>query len=84
MPVTVACEILIATVPEFVNVNVCELLDPAMTFPKLMLVELAASEPGVELLEVVFDAGVPALVKPTQPERVRAIKIVANVVIKAT
>lgn len=66
-PETVAWEIMTAAVPVFVRVNVCELLEPAATFPKLKLVALAASVP---MLELVFAAGVPALVRPTQPESV--------------
>lgn len=68
-PVTVAWEIVTAAVPVLLRVNVWGLLDPATTFPKLRLMELAASVPEVEL-EVVFDfaAGVPAPVRPTQPE----------------
>jgi hypothetical protein len=50
------------------SVNVCRLLDPATTSAKLMLVALAASVPEEVEFELDFDAGVPAPVKPTQPE----------------
>jgi hypothetical protein len=64
-PVTVAWEMFTAAVPVLVKVKDCVLLDPAETFPKFMLVALAASVPdGVELD---FAADVPALVKPVQP-----------------
>jgi hypothetical protein len=67
-PVTVAWEIVTAAVPVLVRVKVWGLLDPVMTFPKLRLVELAASVPELELEdELDFAAGVPAPVKPTQP-----------------
>lgn len=69
-PETVAWEIMIAAVPELVRVNVCELLEPAATLPKLMVVALAASAPEDVFVELDFAAGVPALVKPTQPETV--------------
>lgn len=79
-PETVAWEIMTAAVPVFVRVNVCELLEPAATFPKLMLVALAASVPEDVLLGFVFAAGVPALVKPTQPESVSATIRVIRIV----
>jgi hypothetical protein len=67
-PVTVAWEIVTAPVPVLVRVKVWGLLEPATTFPKLRLVELAASVPELELEdELDFAAGVPAPVKPTQP-----------------
>ena len=75
-PVTVACEIVTAAVPVLVRVKVWGLLDPAATFPKFRVVALAASVPGEDALEFELDfaAGVPAPVKPTQPESDRAAK----------
>jgi hypothetical protein len=70
VPVTVACEIVTAVVPELLRVRVCGLLDPVATLPKLKVAELAVSEPAaVPEPEVVFEPGVAAPVKPTQPER---------------
>lgn len=66
-PVTVAWEIVTAAVPLLVRIKVCEVLDPRVTFPKLTLVALAASVP--DAVELLFAAGVPAPVSPTQPER---------------
>ena len=57
-----------ATVPVFVKVSVCRLLEPVATLPKLKLVALAASVPA-EALEFVFADGVLELVTPAQPER---------------
>jgi hypothetical protein len=59
-----------AAVPELVRVKVCGLLDPVTTFPKFRLMALAASVPDEPEFEVELDfaAGVPAPVKPTQPE----------------
>jgi hypothetical protein len=68
-PLIVACEIETAAVPVFVSVRVWELLEPAITFPKLRLVALAASDPEDAALDFEVEAGVPALVSPTQPER---------------
>jgi hypothetical protein len=68
-PVIIACEIVTAAVPVFVTVRVWELLEPVVTFPKLRLVALAASDPEEVVLEFDFAAGVPAPVSPTQPER---------------
>jgi hypothetical protein len=65
-PVIVACETVTAAVPVLVSVKVCGLLDPATTFPKLRLVEFAASVPAEEV-EVDFSAGLPAPVNATQP-----------------
>ena len=81
-PETAAWEIVTAVMPEFVRVNVCRLFEPIGTFPKLRVVVLGARVPGAVLLEPVFD-GVPALVKPTQPEMdkiaMKRVAIVANV-----
>jgi hypothetical protein len=68
-PVTVTWEIATATVPVFVKVSVCRLLDPVATLPKLKLVALATSVPTEVVLELVFADGALDLVKPTQPER---------------
>jgi hypothetical protein len=75
-PVTVACEIVTAAVPVLVRVKVCGLLEPAATFPKFRVVALAASVPEEEVLEFEpdFAAGVPAPVKPTQPESDRTAR----------
>lgn len=75
-PVTVACEIVTAAVPVLVRVKVWGLLDPAATFPKFRVVALGASVPEEEELEFELDfaAGVPAPVKPTQPESDRAAR----------
>jgi hypothetical protein len=54
-------------VPVLLRVKVCGLLEPVATFPKLRLVALAASVPAAEL-ELDFEPGVPAPVRPTQPE----------------
>lgn len=67
MPVTVALEIVTGAVPVLVRVNVWGLLDPIVTFPKFILVVLAASVPEGVALEPDFAAGVPAPVNPTQP-----------------
>jgi len=69
-PVTVACVIVTVAVPVLVRVKVWGLLDPAATFPKFRLIGLAASVPGEAGFEVELDfaGGVPAPVKPTQPE----------------
>ena len=71
-PVTVAWEIVIAAVPLFDRVRVWGLLDPADTLPKFRLVALAASVPEEAPFEFEFvfefPLGVPAPVKPTQPE----------------
>ena len=64
----VACEIVTVAAPVFVSVRVCELLVPAVTFPNVRLVALAASDPEEAVLELAFAVGVPALVRPTQPE----------------
>jgi hypothetical protein len=64
-PVTVAWEIVTATVPVFVRVKVCGLLDPGATFPKFRLMAFAASVP--DEIELDFAAGVPALVNPVHP-----------------
>jgi hypothetical protein len=80
-PLTVAWEIATAAVPVFVRVNVCELLEPVATFPKLKLVELAASVPEGGLPGF---PGVPALVNPTHPESVKAVSSVARMANKAS
>src|ERR1700722_5461791 len=67
-PVTVAEEIVIVTVPELLRVKVWGLLEPVTTFPKIRLVALAASVPAEEEFEFDFEPGVPAPVRPTQPE----------------
>jgi hypothetical protein len=56
-------------VPVLLSVKVWVVLDPFTTFPKLRLGVLAASIPEpVEFdADPDFEAGVPALVKPTQP-----------------
>jgi hypothetical protein len=76
VPVTVACEIVTAAAPVLVRVKVWGLLEPAATFPKFRVVALAASVPEEELLEFELDfaAGVPAPVKPTQPESDRTVR----------
>src|ERR1700722_12734174 len=66
-PVTVAEEIVTVVVPVLLRVKVWGLLEPATTFPKLRLAALAASVP-VEEVELDFEPGVPAPVRPTQPE----------------
>ena len=66
-PETVAWEIVTAAAPEFVSVNVCELFEPIATFPKSTLVVFGASTPAVVEFEPGL-LGLPALVKPTQPE----------------
>ncbi len=63
-PEAVALEIMTEAVPVFVIINVCELFEPVAVFPKLTLVALAVS--------------VPALVNPTQPERVKVSSRVAR------
>jgi hypothetical protein len=68
-PETVVWEIVTAAAPEFVSVNICELFEPIATFPKSTLVVFGASTPAV--VEFEFEPGLlglPALVKPTQPE----------------
>jgi len=61
-------------VPVFVRVNDWELLEPVVTFPNVRLVALAANEPEeAVLLEFAFAAGVPAPVKPAQPEIDKAV-----------
>jgi hypothetical protein len=64
-PVTAACEIVTLALPVLVRVKFWELLEPSITLPKLMLVELAASVPDEELLVFALDG--PAAVNPTQP-----------------
>jgi hypothetical protein len=80
-PKTVASEIITAAVPVFVRVNVRKLVEPMRTFPKLTVVALGASTPGV-LLEPGF-VGLPALVNPTQPEMdkaaMKSVAIMANI-----
>lgn len=66
-PVILAWEIVTIPVPVLVRVKVCGLLDPIATFPKFMLVVLGVSVPDGVTGELVFAAGVPALVKPVQP-----------------
>lgn len=70
VPVMVPCEIVTGPVPVLDNVRVCELEDPVVTFPKLRVVELAVRVPEEPELEpdVELDFGVPAPVRPTQPE----------------
>lgn len=53
-PVTVACEIVTVAVPVLVNVKVCGLLAPVTTFPKIRLVEFAASVPAEAEVELDF------------------------------
>ena len=75
-PVTVAREIVTAAVPVLVRVMVWGLLDPGATFPKFRLVGLAASVPeeaGFEV-ELGLTWGVPAPVKPMQPESDRTAR----------
>jgi hypothetical protein len=67
VPVTVAAEIVTTAVPVLLRVKVWGLLEPVTTFPKLRLAALAASVP-VEEVELDFEPGVPAPVRPTQPE----------------
>jgi hypothetical protein len=80
-PTTVASEIITAAVPVLVRVNVRKLVEPMCTFPKLTVVALGASTPGV-LLEPGF-VGLPALVNPTQPEMdkvaMKSVAIMANI-----
>jgi hypothetical protein len=71
-PEIVAFEIVTVAVPVFVTVSVWELLEPVVTFPKVRLVALAASDPEGAVLELA--AGVPAPVNPVQPEIVRAAR----------
>jgi hypothetical protein len=68
-PEIVACEIVTAAVPVFVSVRVSELLEPVVTFPKLRLVALAASNPAGAVLEFELAAVVLAPGTPAQPER---------------
>ena len=67
--------------PALVIVTPRTLLPPRLTFPKLRLVALAASDPEEEMPE--FDACVPEPVTPTQPERdnvaTKATKMANNV-----
>lgn len=81
-PETVVSEIITDEVPVFVRVNVCKLFEPMGIFPKLKVVVLGASTPGVVLPEPGFD-GVPALVNPTQPEIdkivMKSVAIMANI-----
>ena len=67
-PEMVTFDIVPAPVPVLVRVKAWRLLDPATTFPKFRLVAFAASVPEEVAVELDFAAGVPALVKPTQPE----------------
>lgn len=87
-PVIVPCEIVTGPEPVLDNIRVCELEDPVATFPKLRLMELAArvpEEPEFEPFEpdVEPDFGVPAPVKPTQPESDRAARAATSSVKKA-
>ena len=82
-PVTVAWEIMTAAVPVFERVNVCDVLEPDGTFPKLKFVAFAAIVPDGVPPELVF-AGAPALVKPTQPEIVNVVSSIARMVNKAS
>lgn len=72
-----------AAVPVLARVNVWEVLDPAGTFPKLILVVLAASVPVDAVSEVLLAAGVPAPVNPVHPEidkaAIRAKKVMSKV-----
>jgi hypothetical protein len=63
-----------AAVPVFVRVSDWEVELPAVTFPKEMVVALAASDPEEAVVELVFAAGVPAPVRPVQPEIDRAAR----------
>jgi hypothetical protein len=78
-PKTVAWEIVTGSVPELVRVNICELFEPRGTLPKSTLVVFGASTPA-EVEPGLFK--LPALVNPTQPERVRmlmnSVKIMAD------
>jgi hypothetical protein len=55
-PVKVTCEIVVAAVPEFVSVIVCELLCPVVTFPNAALLGFAESceDVPVPLSEIVI------------------------------
>ena len=80
-PVKFAWEIVTGEVPVFDRVRVWGLLNPITTFPKFMLVGLAASVPVEVTGEVVFAAVDPALVKPVQPvidSTARHPRIIAN------
>jgi hypothetical protein len=81
-PLTVAWEIMTVAEPVFVRVNVCELLDPVTTLPKLKLVALAVSRLGGEPFEPGF-ACVPVPVNPTQPESVNITITATNIVTSA-
>ena len=74
-PLTVAWEMVTAAAPVLVRVKVWGLVDPMATFPKFRLVALAASVPEEGELELDFAAGVPAPVKPTQPESDRTARV---------
>ena len=82
--VIVPCEIVTAAVPVLVSVNVWELLEPAVTFPNLRLVALAASVPCEAVLEFVLAAGVPATVNPVHPETDKAARRARTVMSKVS
>ena len=82
--VIVPDEIVTAAVPVLVSVNVWELLEPAVAFPKLRFVALAASVPDEAVLELVLAAGVPALVNPVHPETDKAARRARTVMSEAS
>ena len=84
VPLIVPGEIVMAAVPVLVSVNVWELLEPAVTFPKLRLVALAASVPSEAVLEFVLAAGVPATVNPVHPETDKAARRARTVISKVS
>ena len=73
-PVIVACEIVTAAELVFVRVRVWELLEPVLTVPKVRLVAFAASDPEDALFVFWVAAGVPAPVRPVQPETDKAAR----------
>jgi hypothetical protein len=69
-PVMFAWEMLTAAEPVFVSINICDVLAPTATLPKLMLAVLGARVPAeTEAADFEFPDGAPAPVTPVQPER---------------
>jgi hypothetical protein len=73
-PEILTLEIVIFEFPASVIVTPRTLLPPRLTFPKLRLVALAASDPEEAVAEFEFAAPVPEPVTPTQPERDNAVR----------
>jgi hypothetical protein len=83
-PVIVAWEIITGAVPVLVRVNAWVPEAPVFTFPKVMLVALAASAPEEPVFGFVVFACVPALVKPAQPESVKQMMRVVSMATKVS